>query len=56
MSVNATFKNLKTELKGLAWDPAKLRPGETVWVLNGSKYVKLDDNGWRDVQAGQARI
>ncbi|KAF2668444.1 bifunctional fatty acid transporter and acyl-CoA synthetase [Microthyrium microscopicum] len=56
MSVNATFKNLKTELKTLTWDPLKQRPGEGLWVLNGSKYVRLDENGWRDVQSGQARL
>ena len=56
IDAGATFKHDKKVLKERPWHPHKQSEGESLWWLNGEEYVKLDIDGWTDIEKGRARL
>ena len=56
ITVNVTFKHMKSELKGRSWDPSDQESGDRLWWLDGKEYKILDDNAWASLSSGKARL
>lgn len=51
-----TFKQAKGDLVKKSWDPRKGGGGDSLYWLNGTKYQKLDDQSWSDIDDGKAKL
>lgn len=51
-----TFKQAKGDLVKKGWDPRKDWGGDTLYWLNGTKYEKLNDQSWSQIEGGRAKL
>ncbi|KAJ5150080.1 hypothetical protein N7448_001658 [Penicillium atrosanguineum] len=56
VATGATFKQAKGDLVKKGWDPRKGGEGDTMYWLNGTKYQRLDDQGWSQIETGVAKL
>lgn len=56
ITVHATFKHVKNELKKRSWDPEDQSQTDSIWVLKNEAYRKLDKPMWEDIRSGSARL
>lgn len=55
VATSATFKQAKGDLVKKGWDPTDAK-GDKLYWLNGTKYEKLDVQGWSLIESGQAKL
>jgi hypothetical protein len=56
VATGATFKQAKGDLVKKGWDPRKGGDVDSMYWLNGTKYQKLDDQGWSEIESGRAKL
>ncbi|KAF7715956.1 Bifunctional fatty acid transporter and acyl-CoA synthetase [Penicillium ucsense] len=56
VATGVTFKQAKGDLVKKSWDPRKDAGGDSLWWLNGTKYEKLDGDGWSRIEDGKAKL
>lgn len=58
IDTGATFKHAKEVLKKRSWDPEVngRTAGDRLYWLDGEVYRRLEGQGWRDIEAGKARL
>lgn len=39
-----------------SWDPRQDSAGDTIYWLNGTKYEKLGDQSWQEIETGKAKL
>lgn len=39
-----------------SWDPRKGGEGDALYWLNGTKYEKLDEQNWSEIESGNAKL
>lgn len=56
VATGVTFKQAKGDLVQKGWDPRKDWGGDSLYWLNGTKYQKLDDQSWSQIERGSAKL
>lgn len=56
VATGVTFKQAKGDLVKKGWDPRKDWGGDSLYWLNGTKYQKLDDHSWSQIEGGKAKL
>lgn len=56
VATGVTFKQAKGDLVKKNWDPSKGGDGDSLYWLNGTKYEKLDERSWSDIEGGRAKL
>lgn len=56
VATGVTFKQAKGDLVKKSWDPRKAGEGDALYWLNGTKYEKLADQNWSEIESGKAKL
>ncbi|KAJ5525766.1 hypothetical protein N7494_012416 [Penicillium frequentans] len=55
VATGVTFKQAKGDLAKKGWDPRKDSKDSLYW-LNGTKYERLNESGWSEIETGRAKL
>lgn len=55
VATGVTFKQAKGDLAKKGWDPRKDSTDSLYW-LNGTKYERLNESGWSEIETGRAKL
>ncbi|CAG8122501.1 unnamed protein product [Penicillium salamii] len=56
VATGVTFKQAKGDLVKKSWDPRKDSAGDILYWLDGTKYVKLGEQSWSEIESGKAKL
>lgn len=56
VATGVTFKQAKGDLVKKSWDPRNGGEGDSLYWLNGTKYERLTDQSWSDIDGGKAKL
>lgn len=56
VATGVTFKQAKGDLAKKGWNPRKDCGGDILYWLDGTKYQKLEEQSWAEIESGKAKI
>jgi acyl-CoA synthetase (AMP-forming)/AMP-acid ligase II len=56
VATGVTFKQAKGDLAKKGWDPRKDSAGDILYWLDGTKYTKLGEQSWSEIESGKAKL
>ncbi|OQE12955.1 hypothetical protein PENFLA_c058G05871 [Penicillium flavigenum] len=56
VATGVTFKQAKGDLAKKGWNPRQDSGGDILYWLNGTKYQKLGEQSWAEIESGKAKI
>lgn len=56
VATGVTFKQAKGDLAKKGWNPRQDCGGDILYWLDGTKYRKLEDQSWAEIESGKAKI
>jgi hypothetical protein len=56
IATGITFKQARSDVSNKAWDPRANRDGDQLYWLNRTKYERLNEQGWAEIEGGTARL
>jgi hypothetical protein len=56
VATGVTFKQAKGDLAKKGWNPRQDCGGDILYWLDGTKYRKLEEQSWAEIESGKAKI
>ena len=56
VATGVTFKQAKGDLAKKGWNPRQNCGGDVLYWLDGTKYEKLEEQSWAEIESGKAKI
>ncbi|KAJ5428510.1 AMP-dependent synthetase/ligase [Penicillium cf. griseofulvum] len=56
VATGVTFKQAKGDLAKKGWDPRQDWGGDVLYWLDGTKYQKLEEQSWAQIESGKAKL